>query len=73
MDIREAWNNKTISTVIDGKRRIFVIQPTPPYDNGDLWIKDNEIYICQISKKEGQPYQEQDFINNLKYISLLSP
>lgn len=51
----------------DGKRRIFVVQPTPPYDNGDLWIKDNEIYICQISKKEGQPYQEQDFINNLKY------
>lgn len=51
----------------DGKRRIFVVQPTPPYDNGDLWIKDNEIYICQISKKEGQPYQKKDFINNLKY------
>ncbi len=51
----------------DGKRRIFIVEPTPPYDNGDLWIKDNEIYICQISKAEGQPYQEQDFINNLKY------
>lgn len=51
----------------DGKRRIFIVEPTPPYDNGDLWIKDNEIYICQISKEEGQPYQEQDFINNLKY------
>ena len=23
MDIREAWNNKTISTVIDGKGRIL--------------------------------------------------
>lgn len=51
----------------DSKRRIFVAQPSPPYDNGDLWIKDSEIYICQISKEEGQPYQEQDFINNLKY------
>ncbi len=51
----------------DSKRRIFIQQPIPPYDNGDLWINDNEIYICQISKKEGQEYQEQDFINNLKY------
>lgn len=51
----------------DSKRRIFVQQPIPPYDNGDLWINDDEIYICQISKKEGQEYQNQDFINNLKY------
>lgn len=51
----------------DSKRRIFIEQPSPPYDNGDLWIKNEEIYICQISKSEGQEYQEQDFINNLKY------
>lgn len=51
----------------DSKRRVFVEQPTPPYDNGDLWIKDKEIYICQISKTEDQPYQEQDFIIATKY------
>ena len=34
----------------DSKRRIFTMQPYPPYDNGDLWFKDGEIYICQISK-----------------------
>lgn len=51
----------------DSKRHIFVSQPSPPYDNGDLWIKNNEIFICQISKAEDQPFQEQDFINSLKY------
>lgn len=51
----------------DSKRRIFVSQPIPPYDNGDLWINNDEIYICQISKIENQQFQDQDFINNLKY------
>lgn len=35
----------------DGKRRVFTQQPIPPYENGDLWFKDGEIYICQISKE----------------------
>lgn len=51
----------------DSKRRVFLKQPTPPYDNGDMWIKNNEIYICQISKPAGQTFAENDFINNLKY------
>lgn len=51
----------------DSKRRVFLEQPTPPYDNGDMWIKNNEIYICQISKPAGQTFAESDFINNLKY------
>lgn len=51
----------------DSKRRVFLEQPVPPYDNGDMWIKNNEIYICQISKPSGQTFAENDFINNLKY------
>ena len=51
----------------DSKRRVFLEQPTPPYDNGDMWIKNNEIYICQISKGQGETFAENDFINNLKY------
>lgn len=38
------------SDTADSKRRIFTSQPVPPYDNGDLWFKDGEIYICQVSK-----------------------
>lgn len=51
----------------DSKRRVFVAQPTPPYDNGDLWFYNQEIYICQISKAEGEPYADNDFIIATKY------
>lgn len=50
----------------DSKRRVFVAQPTPPYDNGDLWFNAQEIYICQISKAEGT-FAENDFIIATKY------
>ena len=51
----------------DSKRRVFTEQPIPPYDNGDLWIKDREIYICQISKPIEETYAEDDFIIATKY------
>jgi phage-related protein len=51
----------------DSKRRVFVAQPAPPYDNGDLWFNNKEIYICQISKAEGETYADNDFIIATKY------
>lgn len=39
------------SDTADSKRRIFTTTPYPPYDNGDLWFNNGEIYICQISKE----------------------
>lgn len=51
----------------DSKRRVFTIQPIPPYDNGDLWINNQEIYICQISKGESATYDTNDFIIATKY------
>ncbi len=51
----------------DNKRRVFVDIPEPPYDNGDLWISEQEIYVCQIAKAEGETYEENDFIIATKY------
>ena len=51
----------------DSKRRVFTVQPYTPYDNGDLWLKDREIYICQISKGKGEVYADNDFIIATKY------
>lgn len=51
----------------DSKRRVFVSTPYPPYDNGDLWFNNQEIYICQISKAEGETYADKDFIIATKY------
>lgn len=50
----------------DGKRRVFVAEPAPPYDVGDLWLKDKELYVCQISKQEGS-YAAADFVPATKY------
>lgn len=50
----------------DNKRRIFIAPPLPPYDSGDLWFDNGDIYICQISKTEGE-YEEGDFIIATKY------
>ena len=51
----------------DGKRRVFTTEPVPPYDNGDLWFHEKEIYICQISKGDGEAYEENDFIIATRY------
>lgn len=51
----------------DGKRRIFTVQPIPPYDNGDLWFREKEIFICQFSKVQGEVYEDGDFVTATKY------
>lgn len=50
----------------DSKRRVFVTRPEPPYDIGDLWFFDKEIYICQKDKETGV-YEEGDFIIATNY------
>ena len=51
----------------DGKKRVFTSNPTPPYDNGDLWLKDGEILVCQISKDNEGEFEQSDFINATDY------
>lgn len=66
-DISEALAlANTAKDTADSKRRVFVEQPTPPYDSGDFWLKDKELYICQVSKETGL-FEENDFIIATKY------
>ena len=51
----------------DSKRRVFVTQPTTPYDVGDLWIKDEELYRCQTTKASSETFEENDWIIATKY------
>jgi len=51
----------------DSKRRVFVVQPAPPYDVGDLWLNNEELYRCQITKGESESYAERDWIKATKY------
>ena len=51
----------------DNKRRVFLDPPIPPYDSGDLWLNNEEIYVCQIGRPSGEAYVEGDFIIATKY------
>lgn len=55
------------SDTADGKRRVFTDTPYTPYENGDLWFYEGEIYICQISKTDAETYAEGDFIIATNY------
>ena len=58
--------NKAKDTA-DSKRRIFVEKPSPPYDCGDLWIKEEELYRCQTTKSDKEIYEDNDWIIATKY------
>lgn len=52
----------------DNNRSLFVDKtPTPPYSIGDLWLKENTLYVCQVAKAEGEEYETADFILASKY------
>ena len=51
----------------DSKRRVFVVQPVPPYDAGDIWWASNELYRCIVGKEESGSFAQADWINDLKY------
>lgn len=44
--------NKAQDTA-DGKRRVFVAQPYPPYDVGDLWVDGKELRRCITARASG--------------------
>lgn len=52
----------------DQKRRVFVSQPIPPYDVGDLWVgnSSSDLMRCQTSRQSGN-YNAADWIKAVKY------
>lgn len=53
----------------DHKRRVFVVEPKPPYDIGDLWVQgeDGEIMRCCVAKSESAAYASSDWEKASKY------
>lgn len=53
----------------DGKRRVFVAQPMPPYDVGDLWAQGStgDLMRCQVAKTANQSYSSSDWALATKY------
>lgn len=54
--------------VADSKRRVFMTQPTPPYDEGDLWVQQNNgpLMVC-INAKQSGTYAAADWGDAANY------
>lgn len=52
----------------DGKRRVFVVTPTTPYDVGDLWTQgaSGDLMRCKVARASGN-YSSSDWERAVKY------
>lgn len=52
----------------DHKRRVFVVQPEPPYDIGDLWAQGSggDLMRCKVARASGS-YSADDWEKASKY------
>ena len=66
-DIQKALDDASnAQDTADGKRRVFVTTPTPPYDLGDMWLTSTTngqgaIKVCKTAKASGS-YSSSDWI-----------
>lgn len=50
-----------LATQSVGNARIFENTPTPPYDQGDLYLRDNSLYVSLYTREAGDTYHEEDW------------
>lgn len=52
----------------DSKRRVFIVEPYTPYDQGDLWSQGGtgELMRCQVTRLTGA-YNAADWVKATKY------
>lgn len=62
-EAQDAWD------LADNKRRVFITQPVPPYDIGDLWVQgsNGDIKRCATAKTSTQAYNASDWVLASKY------
>ena len=50
-----------VQALATSKAKVFVVQPTAPYNIGDLWLKDNKLYKCKTAKDASGSYSLSDW------------
>ncbi len=59
-------NAATAQDTADGKRRVFVATPYPPYDIGDLWVNGTDLRRCATARASGS-YHVNDWVVAVSY------
>ena len=69
-DVTKALRTASFAqSTADSKCRVFLTQPTPPYDTGDTWNQgqNGDILTCVVARGEGASYVETDWQKLNKY------
>ena len=69
-DVTKALRTASFAqSTADSKCRVFLTQPTPPYDTGDMWNQgqNGDILTCVVVRGEGASYVETDWQKLNKY------
>ena len=69
-DVTKALRKASFAqSTADSKCRVFLTQPTPPYDTGDMWNQgqNGDILTCVVARGEGASYVETDWQKLNKY------
>lgn len=69
-DVTKALRTASFAqSTADSKCRVFLTQPTPPYDTGDMWNQgqNGDILTCVVARGEGASYVETDWPKLNKY------
>lgn len=69
-DVTKALQTASFAqSTADSKCRVFVVQPTPPYDTGDTWNQgqNGDILTCVVARGEGASFVESDWQKLNKY------
>lgn len=69
-DVTKALRTASFAqSTADSKCRVFLTQPTPPYDTGDMWNQgqNGDILTCVVARGEGASYVETDWQKRNKY------
>lgn len=56
----------TAQDTADGKRRVFISTPYPPYDIGDLWVNGVDLRRCATKRTSGS-YNANDWVVAVHY------
>lgn len=69
-DVTKALKTASFAqSTANSKCRVFLTQPTPPYDTGDMWNQgqNGDILTCVVARGEGASYVETDWQKLNKY------
>ena len=69
-DVTKALQTASFAqSTANSKCRVFLTQPTPPYDTGDMWNQgqNGDILTCVVARGEGASYVESDWQKLNKY------